>query len=133
MSQANVKIARRAIDAWNRRDVEGFFGLAASDFDWFPALAGTVEGDSYRGREGMERYFEMVSDTWEELHVIGEGFRDLGESVLAVVRIEGRGRGSGVPIAGRQTAICEFRDGKLSRVRSYFDHGEALRAAGVTE
>jgi len=29
--------------------------------------------------------------------------------------------------------IFEFRDGRMSRARTYLDHGEALRAAGLTE
>jgi hypothetical protein len=29
--------------------------------------------------------------------------------------------------------ITEFRDGKARRGRGYFDHGEALRGAGLTE
>jgi ketosteroid isomerase-like protein len=28
-------------------------------------------------------------------------------------------------------AILDFRDGKVSRVRFYLDHAEALRAAGL--
>lgn len=52
MSQANVEIAKEVVDAFNRRDLEGFFALAASDFEWFPAMAGTVEGGGYRGRDG---------------------------------------------------------------------------------
>jgi len=47
MSQANVETAKGAVDAFNRRDVDGFFALAASDFEWFPAMAGTVEGGGY--------------------------------------------------------------------------------------
>ena len=45
MSQGNVETAKRAVDAFNRRDVEGFFSLAASDFEWFPAMVGAVDLD----------------------------------------------------------------------------------------
>jgi len=54
MSRANVEIAKGVVDAFNRHDVEGFFALAASDFEWFPAMAGTVEGGGYRGREDRQ-------------------------------------------------------------------------------
>jgi hypothetical protein len=30
-------------------------------------------------------------------------------------------------------AIYDFRDGKMSRAQGFLDHGEAMRAAGLTE
>ena len=98
MSQANVEIVKRGIDAFNRRDVEGFFALAASDFEWFPAMAGTVEGGGYRGRDGIEKYLADIGDTWEEYRVFAEEFRDLDDRVVMLGRIEGRGKGSGAPV-----------------------------------
>jgi ketosteroid isomerase-like protein len=32
-----------------------------------------------------------------------------------------------------QAIIYDFRGGKISRIRTFFDHGEALRAAGLSE
>src|SRR5664279_4950179 len=74
--------------------VEGFFALAASDFEWFPAMAGTVEGGGYRGRDGIEEYLVGIGEAWEQYRVHAEEFRDLGERVVMLSRIEGRGRGS---------------------------------------
>jgi len=70
MSAENVEIAKRGIDAFNRRDVDGFFALAASDFEWFPAMAGAVEGGGYRGRDGIEKYLVEIADAWEEYGVL---------------------------------------------------------------
>jgi ketosteroid isomerase-like protein len=36
-----------------------------------------------------------------------------------------------VPVAGKQTAIFDFRDGKISSIRAYLDHDEALQAVGL--
>ena len=66
MSQATVEIVKRAIDAFNRRDIEGLVELTTTDFKWFPAMPGIVAGDSFTGREGIESYIREVSDTWEE-------------------------------------------------------------------
>ncbi len=128
MSNINVEIAEQGIDAFNRRDVEALAGLTTPDFEWFPALPGTVEGGGYRGRAGIETYFREIRDTWEQLRVLGEEFRDLGDRVVALGRTEGRGRASGVQVDAPLAMILDFRDGKLSRVRTYLEHGEALRA-----
>ncbi len=134
MSQANVEIAKRVIDAFNGRDVDSIFKCVNSDIEWFPALPGVVEGDGYRGREGIEMYFEEISNTWEEYSVVGQDFRDLGnDRVLVLSRVKGRGRGSGVQVDSPIGVIYDFRDGKMSRVRAYLNHGEALRAAGVSD
>jgi ketosteroid isomerase-like protein len=133
MSQENVEIAKRVVDAFNRRDVEGFFALAVTDFEWFPAMAGTVEGGGLRGRGGIEAYLADIGEAWEEYRVRAGEFRDLDDRVLMLGRIEGRGRGSQAWIDSPTGTIFEFLNGKMSRLRTYLDHGEALRAAGLTE
>ncbi len=123
------------IDAFNRRDIDRFVESTTPDFEWFPALGMAVEGGSFRGRAGVESYFEVLQTTWEEVRLVAEEVRDLGGSVLWLGRIEGRGRGSGVPVDSPMGAVIDFRDegGKVWRMRSYLDHGEARRAAGAAE
>lgn len=133
MSQENVEIATRGIDAFNRRDVDYIVELATPDFEWFPALPGTVEGSGYRGREGIETYLIEIRDTWEEYRLVADEFRDLGDRVLMLGRIEGRGSGSGVNVDTPWGGIFDFRGDRIWSVRSYLDHGEALRAAGLSE
>jgi ketosteroid isomerase-like protein len=129
MSRENVENARRALDAINRRDLNVVEEFATPDVEFVPALEGSVESRSYRGREGWESYVAETEDTWEELQVFGDEFRDLGDRVLVLGRAEGRGKGSGVPVAATFAMVLDFRDGKISRSRSFLDHGEALRAA----
>jgi ketosteroid isomerase-like protein len=133
MSAENVEIVRRVLDAFNRRDVDAFMELTTSDFELFPAMAGSVDGSSVTGREGLETLLGEVRDIWEEQHVIADEFRDLGDCVLVLGRIVGRGRASGIPVETPGATINDFRDGKISRVRTYLDHGEASRAAGLSE
>ena len=133
MSEANVEIVKQGIDAFNRRDIDGWADVITSDFEYYPAMDRLVEGGSYRGREGIEAYFEAVSGTWEEFQLLPDEVRDLGDRVLWLGRVEGRGRSSGVEVDTPLGAVIEFRGGKMSRVRGYLDHGEALRAAGLSQ
>jgi ketosteroid isomerase-like protein len=132
MAQENVEIVKRSIDALNRRDLDAYAELITSDYELLPAMTGFT-GVSFRGREGMERYFQELGDTWEEFQVVGEEFRDLGERMLVLTRLEGRGKGSGVPVAAVHAVIFDFRDSKISRIQSFLDHAEASRAAGLSE
>jgi len=95
-------------------------------------LHGSRRG-SFRGREGIDTYFANLSNAWEELTLSPHEPRDLGERVLWVGRIEARGRGSGAEVSAPMGVVADMRDGKVSRIKSYLDHDNALRAAGLTE
>jgi len=130
MSQAIVQIAKQVIDAFNRRDVDAIFECVNPDLEWLPAMP--FGGGPLRGREGIESYVREVSDSWDEYRVVAEDFRVLDdERVLVLSRIEGRGAGSGGLVDAAMGQIFDFRDSKISLVRTYLDHGEALRAAGL--
>jgi ketosteroid isomerase-like protein len=128
-----VEVAKQCVDAFDRRDLDELAEIIAVDYEWVGAFLGIVEGGSYRGREGMARYFAEAKETWEYLSVSGEEFRDLGDKVLVVGRMEGRGRSSGVEVDTPYSMVVDFRDGKVVRSRAFLDHDEALRAAGLAE
>ena len=132
MSQDNVKLAKRVIDAFNGRDADAIFECVTPDIEWFPAVPVSFGGGVLRGREGIESYLRDVSDTWAEYRVLSEDFRDLGrDQVLVLSRVQGRGASSGGRIDEAMGQIFDIRDGKVSRVRTYLDHGEALKAVGL--
>jgi ketosteroid isomerase-like protein len=133
MSQATVEMARRANDAFNRRDVDAFMECVTSDIEFTAAMSGTVAGGSLRGREGIEALFADIRDTWEEHRMVIEEIRDLGERVLGLGRLEGRGKASGVSVDVPFAIIGDLRGGKMWRGRTYLDHDEAKRAAGLSE
>jgi ketosteroid isomerase-like protein len=132
MSQENVAVATQAIDAFNGSDVDAFAALTTPDFEWSPSMV-AIEGETYRGREGIERYFGSLNNAWEKFHIFRDRFRDLGDLVIMLGRLEGRGKGSGVPVDASLGMVFDFRGRTISRIRGYLDHAEALRAAGLSE
>ena len=134
MPRDRVAVAKRAVDAFNRRDVDGFFAeLLTPDFEWWPAIAGVYERGCYKGREGVERFVAAMSEVWEELQLIAEEFHDLGDRVLVLGRFVGRGKGSGAPVEAPMSGIYDFRGDRIWRYRGYIDRAEGLRAAGLSE
>ena len=129
MSQAKVDIAKRGIDAFNRGDVEALAADTTEDVELFPALAGAVEGGGFHGRAGIEAYFQITAETWGEFRVLAEDFYDLGDGVLVVGRIWGRGKGSRVPVEAPNAIVMDFRGTKVWRIHSYFDQAEAQNVA----
>lgn len=131
MSRENVEIARRNVEAFNGLDVDGFVECATPDFEWYPVGATALERASFLGREGVESYFEELRDAWEEIRLVAQEFRDLGDRTLFLGRLEGRGRVSGAPVEAPFGAVFDFRGSRCSRIRAFPDHDEALQAAGL--
>jgi ketosteroid isomerase-like protein len=96
-------------------------------------MTGMVDRKSYRGREGAEQFLAEYGEVWETLVVVAEEHLDLGERVLALGRMTGRGRGGGVPVDAPWGGVYDFRDGKIWRASTFLDHGDALRAAGLSD
>jgi ketosteroid isomerase-like protein len=132
VSEANVELARRAFDAFAERDVEALLELMHPELEFLPVTANlTTGGLPYRGRAGIRRYIEDVARVWDELRVYPSEFRDLGDTVVALGRIHGRGGGM---IIDRPTGwVWRMRDDMIVWGRVYTSQEEALRAAGANQ
>jgi ketosteroid isomerase-like protein len=62
-----------------------------------------------------------------------ERFIEDGDRVFALMTIEGRGKGSGVPVVIRSADLFTIRDGKIGSLVGYPDRAEALEAVGLRE
>jgi ketosteroid isomerase-like protein len=135
MSRDKLDVAKRLTDAYNRRDVACTFAeLVTPDFEWYPAIATALDGGGgYRGREGIEKFAADTRENWEELQALPEEFRDLGDRVLVLGRLSGRGKGSGAPVDTPYAGILDFRGERIWRSRMYLDRDEGLRAAGLSD
>jgi ketosteroid isomerase-like protein len=129
MSAENVEIAKRSVEAFNRRDVDALLDLVTADCVLSSQLLDASA--DFRGREGIERFYAMLSESWEEFRSVVDDYRDLGDRVLLLGRNTARGKGSGVTVDAPTGAVLDFRDTKVSRIRLYLDPSEALRAAGL--
>jgi hypothetical protein len=92
MPRDKVDLVKRFLEAYNRRHVDGIFAeFVTPDFEWWPALRRAYEGGKPFGREGVERLAADASENVEVLQNVAEEFRDLGDSVLTLGRLKGRG------------------------------------------
>ena len=133
MSQENVELVRRLIEAYNRADFQTVAEGCDEGFE-FTSVMTAVEETSYRGRDALETYWADMNETWEEWDVevlqVLEGRED---AVAAVTRLVGKGKSSGAPVDRTIGISYWVRNGKLWRMRSYLDPAEALEAVGLSE
>jgi ketosteroid isomerase-like protein len=66
------------------------------------------------------------------LHVEWEAGREVGDTLLLVIKQEGRGAASGVEVEQRFSWVMTFQGGRCIRWHIYADHNTALKAAGLS-
>jgi ketosteroid isomerase-like protein len=135
MSQEQERLVWEAIGKVNNRDVEGIVAMTGPDAEYelvggFADLAGE---SVLRGPEGMRRFYTDWFATFTTTHVEPRAFLEAGDRLLMLAHVEVTVEGSDAPVQMDIGQIYSFEDSRISRVASYYDVGEALRAAGLTE
>src|SRR5512133_2771082 len=125
MSEENVELVRRWVEAFNRRE------FLPDDFDpeveWvedqhYPG-AGTFDGPA-----GVERSLKEWWDAWSEITMQLEEVIDLGDRVVVAGHNQARGHGSDVSVTAEFGGVYEFRRRKIVRVHVLASRAEALEA-----
>ena len=130
MSQENVEIVRKVVDAFNARDTQRVLDLMDPDVEYRSA----VEQKVYRGFAGLMRYQQDVDATLEDFRTEEDRFLDAGgDRVVHLYRVGGRGAGSGVPVNRKIAAIYQLRNGRVLKGETYLDQRQALEAVGLRE
>ena len=132
MSTENVEAFKRGIDAANRRDVDGVLSVLHPEVEWHAALP-MLGGDAvYRGHEGVREFLREVWEVLADTRFDFPDIREVGDQIVAIGHLRGRGEGSGVETETPFGYVLEYENGKATRVRAYLDPKEALEAAGLS-
>jgi ketosteroid isomerase-like protein len=134
-SQEGVETFNRATDAYNRRDVEALLETLDPEVEWYSALMVPLGGEAtaFRGHDGIRELFRDLDEVLDDWHAEYPQIRDLGDRIIGIGRVRTRGRGSGAKTASPIVTLCDVRNGKAIRIRTYLDPDEALEAAGLSE
>ena len=133
MSERNVELLRRWIEAFNSRDIEAVIALCDPAIE-FRSVFAAVGGGVYHGHDGMRKWHRDLQEAWgEQIRLQPEAYFDRGEYLLMFFVYHGRGEHSGAEVATPATSVAQWRDGVLTHSTVYLDRAQALRDVGVTE
>jgi hypothetical protein len=132
MSQENVDLYYRAIDAFNRRDLAAYLALMDADVEFTPYEVWVQGGSPYRGHAGVRGWWEESFAVFPDLRAEIYEVRDLGDRMFAHGRIRGQGAGSGASIERTLWVTVEWRGKKAVWWCVFESEAEALEAAGLT-
>jgi ketosteroid isomerase-like protein len=132
MSRENVEIGLAAAEAWNRGDSEAFVALWDEEAEFYP-LRAQLEGESYRGHEGLERFIREMAEDFDNVRFEIDEARDAGEQVVGIGRFWARGRASGVDLNVPLGVLMKVRQGRIFYTRLFTEPADALEAAGLRD
>jgi ketosteroid isomerase-like protein len=128
---------RKAIEAYNRRDLEAVTIGFHPDAEYYPyrefveaALADPV----YRGPAGYRAYIDATQDVWgDEVRLEPTELIDLGDRFVLLADMPMRAQGSGIALTETYACVTTVANGRLIRQQDYLTHDEALREAGLAD
>jgi ketosteroid isomerase-like protein len=127
----NADIVRRGFAILERAGVEAIVDVFDPDFEAVIPPELSAEPDTYRGADGLRRYFAGFEDSLEGVQFVPEDYAEVGDKVIVTVRLRARGVGSGIPVEQTVVQVWSIRDGRALRVEAYRDLESARRAAGA--
>jgi ketosteroid isomerase-like protein len=140
MSQENVEIVRRIYslraDAAGmvRGDYDNVFRKHFDpEYEIVPPFAYPDLGASYRGAEGLRRWFGQMDEIWNDFRTEPERFFDAGAHVVVLSASPGPPKGSGPTLAIPAAHVLTLRDRRITRTEIFLNRAEALEAVGLSE
>ena len=132
MSEENVELVRRALEALDRRDLTSW--LAVLDEDAEVVFTRDWPEPGVRGAEAAFNWYVQFFDTLQPFPTTDTEFIDAGaDKVLLQYRMDLRGKGSGAKVEWRRWCVVTMRKGRILRAEWFSDRAEALKAAGLSE
>jgi ketosteroid isomerase-like protein len=130
MSQEKVEIMRRAYAVMAEQGVEAALAFTDPRFETTTPPSLASEPDTYRGHEGVRRYFGSFGEAMEGVYFEPLEFTAVGDQVLVDTKLHARGRATGIETVQRAFLVWTLREGLITRVETFAERRQALEAMG---
>ena len=129
-ADADIALLNGVLEQWGR----GEFWDGEPYADDVVFITSGPDGGEYHGIDGL-------SAAWRDFLAAWEGFRITTERVVPgdtgvyalLIRLQARGKGSGVAIDAEVGNVVTMRDGRIAHLEMFWDRDAALVAAGARE
>lgn len=129
MTASNLELVRQGFDAMRAGDPEALTPFIHPDFEVTTPPQLAAEPDTYRGHEGVRRYFESFYEAMDQIGFEAEEFIPVGELVVVRSVLRTRGRATGIETEQRVALVYELKDDKAYRLSVHATLDEALAEA----
>jgi ketosteroid isomerase-like protein len=119
MSSQDVEFVRRGFEALSEGGVEALLPFIHPEFEVTTPPQFAAEPDTYRGHDGVRRYFDSFYDAMDEVRFEPSDFRDAQGRVIVPTKLIARGRTTGIETQQDVVLVWALRDGLAIRVEVY--------------
>ena len=133
MSQENVETVRSAYAVLAEQGVEAVLAFVDPEYESTSPSSLASEPDTYRGHDGVRRWFGSFDDAMEGVRLEAVDFTSVGEQVVVETKLHARGRSTGIDTEQRAFLLWTLREGLVTRLEAFAEHGQALAAAQLSE
>jgi ketosteroid isomerase-like protein len=133
VATSNLEVVQELYTRFSPGDVTSALELLSEDFVGEVPPSLSAEPDTYEGREGALRYMRGFEGMLDDVRFEPLEMFELGERVIGVVRLVGRGATSGIEVDQQFVIVHEVENGKVKRMDPYPDIEAAREAIGVRE
>ena len=132
MSQENVEIVRRAIDAFNRRDLDAASRDVDSEVEVDWSRSRGLEAGIYCGEQAARGFWSTFLDVFDQVTMTPDEFIECGSHVVVPNRTRLSGR-DGIKVEARSAFVVKLRHGRIVEWTLYQETADALEAVGLRE
>jgi ketosteroid isomerase-like protein len=132
MSQKNVEIVRRAVEAFNEGGIERAQEFYAHELEFHEPPEQPAPRVA-RGRDEAAKLFGEFEEAWAEHRSEPQEIRAVGPDRVLLLSVEHfRGR-DGMEVSAPGAQVFTISDEKIVRWQAFWDQQTALAAAGLSE
>ena len=126
-SQHFVTVGLKFIEAFNRDDIDACVEMLHPEIEWYTSNR-FLDSESHTGREDVRLYLQSLRDHLEEPRMEPEDGFQVGNLVMLINRLRGRGSLVGQEIVERLNWVVVIDQDQFRRVVQYPTPAEARRA-----
>jgi ketosteroid isomerase-like protein len=126
-SQHFVTVGLRFIEAFNRDDIDACVEMLDEDIEWYTSNT-FLDSESHTGREDVRMYLRSLRDHLDEPRLEPEDGFQVGDHVMLLNRLRGKGTLVGQEIIERINWVVLVHEDKFRRVVTYPTPTDARRA-----
>jgi ketosteroid isomerase-like protein len=131
MGDGNLARVRRAVDAFNRRDLDEFLTFIDPEIE-LSALIFELEGrEPLHGYDGVREWWRTLLNVFPDYTFEVAELRDFGDTVVVHLHVYGHGAESDAPVDQSLWQVIRLRNGKAVWWRVFETEAETLAALGT--
>ena len=130
MPEGYPETIERARAAFVARDAEAFAECFAEDSE-LRLPRNLLEGGGYVGREGAKEAIADSFETWADIQIEVEGFREIDDQFLLTTRVTNVGKPGTPSVEYAGWHLVRLRGDEIVSWRPYASERDALEAVGL--